>query len=288
MTTRILIVDDEDDWRNIIALMSGSLGYAPEVASSLNEATQKIQTAYHEGNPFRVVTLDVGFVVGQTRFQGGKQLLKQIKAQYADTACVMISGSEGITPDTVLDLRDEYGLDYYIQKDRLEPDLLRRAILRATERVNHPDTSPAGKNATRAAANQPKVFISYRRSISWGQARAIANSLYERGGDVFLDLDRLKQGNFEEKLAEEIKNRDFFVPILSTTTLESEWVQHEISQAFTLGKTIIPLLVDGFSLYNVALPLAIKKLGTLQAIEMKPEFYDASLDKLLDYITAKS
>lgn len=287
MTTRILIVDDEVDWRNIISLMSNSLGYTPEVASTLNEATQKIQTAYQEGNPFNVVTLDVGFVVGHTSFQGGKQLLKQIKAQYADMACVMISGSEGITPDTVLDLRDEYGLDYYIQKDRLEPDLLRRAILRAIERVNNKESSAAfiGRNTARPAAKQPTVFISYRRSVSWGQARAIANSLYERGVDVFLDLDRLKQGNFEEKLAEEIKKRDFFVPILSNTTLESEWVQHEISQAFTLGKTIIPLLVDGFSLYNVALPLAIKKLGTLQAIEMKPEFYDASLDKLVEYMT---
>jgi hypothetical protein len=50
-------------------------------------------------------------------------------------ACVVVSGAP-FTPDNVLDMRDEYGLDYYLQKDRFDLDTFSRAIEKSLRRVN--------------------------------------------------------------------------------------------------------------------------------------------------------
>jgi CheY-like chemotaxis protein len=289
---KVLIVDDDQLWRETISRGFRILGHEPEYAGDFEEAIAKIDAARGEGIPFSVATIDMRFEIGSQSdtsanrlgISYGNQILQYIKKRYPGMACIMISGS-GVTPEMVLDLRDEYDLDYFIQKDRFfEPKMLERAVARALERAQETtETQPGAVDQL----NQPEVFVSYRRSVSWGQARAVANSLRERGVDVFLDLDGIREGEFAPRIEKEIKEREYFMPILAPTTLESEWVMVEINQALVLGKTIIPLLVDGFRFDQAQIPAHLRRLADMNAVELRPEFYDAGIERLVNHFLSR-
>ena len=111
---KILIIDDDPLLQTLIGNMAEMLGYGWEAANSLQEAQQALKQADTRGQPFAVVTIDMKFEVGKdgVSMLMGKTILQQIKAQYPQTACIVISGA-GLSAHEVLDLRDDYGLDYY-------------------------------------------------------------------------------------------------------------------------------------------------------------------------------
>ncbi|MBZ0284077.1 MAG: toll/interleukin-1 receptor domain-containing protein [Anaerolineae bacterium] len=131
-----------------------------------------------------------------------------------------------------------------------------------------------------ASSKSPLVFISYRRGPSWGQARSIEQSLRQRGANVFIDIDDINEGHFAEIIEKAIKNCDYFVVVLAPGTLESEWVKREIQSALSLGKTIIPLLVDKFVLDKDQLPEDIQDIASHNAITLLPEFYEEAMNRL--------
>src|SRR6185295_1434563 len=61
-------------------------------------------------------------------------LIEEIKEHHPYMACVVASG-EKVSPDAVLDLRDEHGLDYYLQKDRISREKIKKALQRSYERM---------------------------------------------------------------------------------------------------------------------------------------------------------
>jgi hypothetical protein len=126
----------------------------------------------------------------------------------------------------------------------------------------------------------PMVFISYRRGSSWGQARSIEQSLRKRGADVFIDVDDINEGKFAETIQKAIADCDFFLPVLAPGTLDSEWVRREIAYAIQLKKTIVPLLVDGFTLDENSLTPDIAEIASHNAIRVLPEFYEEAMDRL--------
>ncbi|MBZ0295353.1 MAG: toll/interleukin-1 receptor domain-containing protein [Anaerolineae bacterium] len=126
----------------------------------------------------------------------------------------------------------------------------------------------------------PLVFLSYRRDPSWGQARCIADSLREKGIQVFMDVDSIDEGRFAEIIEQAIRSCDHFVPILAPTTLQSDWVRREIKEALVLDKPIIPLLVDGFQFGSGAVPDDVKEIASHNAITVTHEFYDAAMERL--------
>jgi hypothetical protein len=140
----------------------------------------------------------------------------------------------------------------------------------------------SAKSATPPIApqDQPHVFISYRRGLSWSLARSIANSLAERGADVFLDVDDINEGRFAEIIEESIRRCDYFIPILAPGTLDSVWVRREIQAALALKKTIIPLLSDGFTMDASSIPADVREIASHNAITIVPEFYDAVIERL--------
>lgn len=140
---------------------------------------------------------------------------------------------------------------------------------------NHADTPHNNhKNA------HPYIFISYRRDPSWSVARTLANTLETRGARVFLDVDDINEGRFADVLQKAIADCDYFVPILSPTTLDSKWVQREIQTAIELKKSIIPLVTDDFSFYGVNLPAGLEELSSHNAIKVTPEFFEEAIDRL--------
>lgn len=95
----------------------------------------------------------------------------------------------------------------------------------------------------------PSVFISYSiRDIE--VARYIARELQARGADIFLDEQDMRPGPNWEQLGPEIRNREYFVVLLSPDAARSKWVPKEIAWAFVVKKDerkIIPLIVRRLS-----------------------------------------
>jgi len=131
-----------------------------------------------------------------------------------------------------------------------------------------------------APTRQPKVFISYRRRVSWALARSVANSLQERGADVFIDIDDINEGRFADIIETSIEDADYFVPILAPTTLDSKWVRREIAHALTHDINIVPLLVEDFRFDPTALSDDIQGLASHNAITVLPEFYEEAVNRL--------
>lgn len=142
--------------------------------------------------------------------------------------------------------------------------------------------APAPAPQTITARKKPLVFISYRRGSSWAQARSIAQSLQQRGADVFIDVDDINEGRFAEIIETTINRCDYFVPILSPKTLQSDWVRREIRHALACDKIIIPLLADGFTLEAGALPDDIREIASHNAITLLPEFYEEAINRLAE------
>jgi hypothetical protein len=128
------------------------------------------------------------------------------------------------------------------------------------------------------------VFISYRRRVAWSVARTINDRLVAAGADVFLDVDDINEGRFEDIIKENIRNRDYFLLIIAPGTLESEWVIRETAYALENDKRIIPVLVDGAQLYDADLPPALRAISSHNAITLTPEFFDAGLERIMVFI----
>jgi CheY-like chemotaxis protein len=278
---RILVIDDDQDFFTPVSFLLKNLGYKADYARNFEEAREKLEEAQSQNILYDLVTIDNHFKVKYpssreetTKFPLGRHILQQIKAIYPQIACLMISG-EVITPEYALDLRDDYNLDYFLSKtlifdeNVMNSDVMNIAIQRAMARVEN-------------ARPRCKVFLSYRRSGSWGQARAIANSLRERNVDVFLDFDSINQGRFDSVIDAEIRRREFFVPLLTKNTFESEWVQREINKALVLQKMIVPLLIDDFSFETTPPPPIIDDLKMMAGIRVEADSYEDALDRLVN------
>ena len=84
------------------------------------------------------------------------------------------------------------------------------------------------------------VFISYRRDGGDVTAKHLRDALTERGYRVFLDVESLRNGPFNEALYEVIENTKDFLLILPPNGLdrcvnENDWVRLEIEHAKTFN-----------------------------------------------------
>jgi hypothetical protein len=152
-------------------------------------------------------------------------------------------------------------------------------------RKNMPETGTGrSQGGTSQPRVKPKVFISYRRKVGWVTARTIHDNLTSRGADVFIDVDDINEGRFEEIITKAIENSDYFVLVLAPGTLESEWVVKEALHALAHHKKIIPVLVDGFDLYKDQLPDELQGIKSHNALNLTPEFFDAGIERLAKFV----
>ena len=134
------------------------------------------------------------------------------------------------------------------------------------------------------------VFISYRRSTGSQTARLIRSEIQNHGYRVFLDVDDLKPGHFDESLIKCITNTKNFVIILSTGSLDrcsnlDDWLRKEIVCAIKNKKNIIPLLMPGFYFPNPdELPQELRPLLVHHGINYSHEFFNAMIEKLVSYL----
>ncbi|RLS91992.1 MAG: toll/interleukin-1 receptor domain-containing protein, partial [Planctomycetota bacterium] len=95
------------------------------------------------------------------------------------------------------------------------------------------------------------VFISYRRGNGGDIARIVQEFLEGQGFDVFLDLDGLGSGHFDDQLLTQIAARRGFIFICSEGSLdrcvnEGDWVRREIVHALKTGRHMVPFVMPLF------------------------------------------
>ena len=128
------------------------------------------------------------------------------------------------------------------------------------------------------------VFISYRRKGGIQTALWVKDRLEHFGYDVFLDIEGLDHGPFDEQLYAVIDNSVNFVLILSQGALErcadkDDWVRKEIMHALEMNKNIIPFMLEEFE-WPEALPEEINEISKRQGLRFVTEYPAAVIDKL--------
>lgn len=88
-----------------------------------------------------------------------------------------------------------------------------------------------------------KIFISYsRKDIDF--VRKLAGDLDKAGYDVWWDITDLRGGDdWVKTLPAAIESSQYFIIVLTPNSVKSEWVQKEYTQALSLHKKIIPLML---------------------------------------------
>ena len=96
------------------------------------------------------------------------------------------------------------------------------------------------------------VFLSYRRDTTGkAVARVIQQALTQRGYDVFLDVDSMDPGRWEEQLLREVPARAHFLLLLTPGALEpcgdpKDWVRREYELAVAHERNVVPVRDESF------------------------------------------
>jgi hypothetical protein len=135
------------------------------------------------------------------------------------------------------------------------------------------------------------IFISYRRDGGEQSAKAIYDRLRDKGYNVFLDVETLRSGAFNEKLYSVIEECNDVLVILSPNSLdrcknEDDWVRLEIAHAFKCSKNVVPVMLRDFN-FPAELPEDIDALRYRNGIQASVEFFDAFLEKLYSFLKSK-
>lgn len=131
----------------------------------------------------------------------------------------------------------------------------------------------------------PRIFISYRRDNSEGQAGRLFDGLSLHFGKdkIFMDIDSIEPGeDFVEVIEREVGCCSVLIAIIGKEWLNStdvagrrrldkpeDYVRLEIATALERNIRVIPVLVQGASMpYSQELPESLAKLARRQAIEL--------------------
>ncbi|HET6823674.1 MAG TPA: TIR domain-containing protein [Anaerolineales bacterium] len=119
-----------------------------------------------------------------------------------------------------------------------------------------------------------QIFISYSRK-DIGFVRKLAGDLEKAGYDVWWDLTDLRGGDdWLRVIPSAIEASEHFIVVLSPNSAISDWVKKEYTQALSLRKKIIPLMLERSSV-----PFA---LNTINYVDFTSSDYAANLQSLLD------
>ncbi|XP_037631877.1 NAD(+) hydrolase SARM1 [Sebastes umbrosus] len=146
----------------------------------------------------------------------------------------------------------------------------------------HTDAQPAG----------PDVFISYRRTTGSQLASLLKVHLQVRGYSVFIDVEKLEAGKFQDKLIQSVQRARNFILVLSANALDKcmgdtdmkDWVHKEIVTAMAGKKNIVPV-TDNFMWPDpMSLPEDMRAILNFNGIKWSHEYQEASIEKILRFL----
>ena len=155
--------------------------------------------------------------------------------------------------------------------------------------------SQATGRASCAAAmmSDNSVFISYRRGNGGDIARTVQEFLEGQGFDVFLDVDGLGSGHFDDQLLTQIAARRSFIFVCSEGSLdrcvnEGDWVRREIVHALKTRRHIVPFMMPRFVWpTSDALPQEMAEFQRHNAFEYSHSHWKLIKPKLAEMLRAK-
>lgn len=135
------------------------------------------------------------------------------------------------------------------------------------------------------------IFISYRRDGGDTLAQLIYDRLTDRGYKVFLDIESLRSGKFNEKLFSVIDECKDVVVVLPPDALErcsneGDWLFLEITHALKERKNIIPVMMKGFK-WPETLPEGLEELQYFNGIQDSKDYFDAVIDKMVSLLQSR-
>ncbi|XP_076453132.1 NAD(+) hydrolase SARM1-like [Babylonia areolata] len=141
------------------------------------------------------------------------------------------------------------------------------------------------------------VFLSYRRSNGSQLASLLKVHLQLRGFSVFIDIERLLAGKFDEGLLQSVRQASHLVLVLTPNALDrcvgddlrEDWVHKEIATAMEAGVNIIPVTADGFQWPPTpSLPADISRLPFFNGLRWIHDYQDACVDKLEAFLRGQT
>lgn len=139
------------------------------------------------------------------------------------------------------------------------------------------------------------VFISYRRSNGFYMAKSISTWLKERGLSVFLDMDEVDIGNYEDRIETALRQSKNIVLIMTKGCFDNcivdkeDWISKEIKIAGEMNPpiNIIPVKSNNFSWpkeIHKQLPEQIRKLKRQERVSESIAYVDAMVDRICKYL----
>ncbi|KAK7156537.1 hypothetical protein R3I94_006559 [Phoxinus phoxinus] len=148
------------------------------------------------------------------------------------------------------------------------------------------------KQQTDSQPEGPDVFISYRRTTGSQLASLLKVHLQLHGFSVFIDVEKLEAGRFEEKLITSVHRARNFILVLSANALDKcmgdvamkDWVHKEIVTALNEKKHIVPV-TDNFVWPDpTSLPEDMRTILKFNGIKWSHEYQEATIDKILRFL----
>ena len=140
------------------------------------------------------------------------------------------------------------------------------------------------------------VFLSYRRKGGFETAKHLFDLLTKDGYKVCLDLDTLREGDFDKALLSRIDECQDFIIIIDSNAFErcvnsdydpkNDWLRQELAYALKQGKNIIPVLLSGAS-FPDNLPPDISQIAYKHGPSYSLEYYDSFYGKLKEFMHTK-
>lgn len=134
-----------------------------------------------------------------------------------------------------------------------------------------------------------QIFISYRHDGGAYVALLLCKMLREKGIEVFLDMDSLRSGRFDDQLYEVIEQCSNIIAVLAPNSLErclsdpEDWVRKEISYAFKKKKTVIPLMMEGFC-FPENLPQDIEQIKNSHGVPSSARYFSGVVENIVKLI----
>ncbi len=168
-------------------------------------------------------------------------------------------------------------------------------------RDSDPRPSPWSDTGNGAAVEtSTRVFITYRRDDTAGDAGRLYDSLTRRFGDgsVFMDAEGIQPGQeFGQVIRETIEKSDVVLVLIGRRWANAtdasgrrrlanpdDWVRREIEAALDLDVALVPILVHGAPMpAREELPPSIQPLAGFHAFKIG-DYWQGDIDRLADAI----
>ena len=140
-------------------------------------------------------------------------------------------------------------------------------------------------------ASERAIFISYRRDGGADVARVLQGFFEKHGFEVFLDVDALDSGQFDNQLLSKIASSQNFVMVCTPGSLDrcqepDDWVRRELAHAIKHGLRIIPVTLPGFTWpAKGVLPSEIAAISDHNAFEYAHTHWKFTSTKLLKMVS---